>query len=314
MKTVILNGKKTDYDGRIDYNILDKSVDIYDDSAQSEILDRVKGCDIVVTKELVVDRDMIMKFPDEVKLILEAGTGYNNIDVKAARERGITVCNIPSYSTKRVAHTAIMFILNLSSMMQVQIRMLERKDHRNFSEYLMVEHTEVNGKTLGIIGAGTIGKEVIKIAKALDMNVLVYTRTPRNDEDGVRYVSLEDVLKQSDYVSLHCPLNDSTHHIINKDTLSMMKKSAFLINTARGPLVDEAALIDALKQNKIAGAALDVQEVEPLSDESPLFDMDNVIVTPHMGWKGLETRGRLLSMMKENIDAFRSGFPINVVN
>ena len=172
---------------------------------------------------------------------------------------------------------------------------------------------EVNGKTLGIIGAGNIGREVIRVAKALDMNILVYTRTPRADEDGIRYVSLEEVLSQSDYVSLHCPLNAQTRHLINKDTLALMKPTAFLVNTSRGALIDEPALIEALQNGVIAGAALDVQETEPPVAENPLYTMDNVIMTPHMGWKGLETRQRLVSILANNVHAYVAGNPINVV-
>ena len=261
-----------------------------------------------------VSGDLIRQFPDSVKIICEAGTGYNNLDLAAAREKGIIVCNVPSYSSERVAHTAIMMILNLSSTMQTQLKMLANGNHDNFTKNLQVPHVEVNGKTLGIIGAGNIGRAVIKIAKALDMDILVYTRTPREDSDGIRYVDLETLLKNSDYVSLHCPLTPQTKHIINKETLSLMKPSAFLINTSRGALVDEPALIEALQNNVIAGAALDVQETEPPVDDNPLYTMDNVILTPHMGWKGLETRQRLVSILDGNIKAFFAGNPRNVVS
>ena len=261
-----------------------------------------------------VSAKMIQRFPESVKLICEAGTGYNNIDLEAARKKGITVCNIPAYSTERVAHTAIMMILNLSSTMQVQMKMLANGNHDNFTKNLQVPHVEVNGKTLGVIGAGHIGKKVIKIAQALDMNILVYTRTPREDEKGIRYVSLKELLEHSDYVSLHCPLAESTKHMINKETLKLMKPSAFIINTSRGALIDEAALIEALKNGKIAGAGLDVQETEPPKENSPLYTMENVLLTPHMGWKGLETRQRLVSILADNIKNFLAGNPKNVVS
>ena len=261
-----------------------------------------------------VSAEMIQRFPESVKLICEAGTGYNNIDLEATRKKGITVCNIPAYSTERVAHTAIMMILNLSSTMQVQMKMLANGNHDNFTKNLQVPHVEVNGKTLGVIGAGHIGKKVIKIAQALDMNILVYTRTPREDEKGIRYVSLKELLEHSDYVSLHCPLTESTKHMINKETLKLMKPSAFIINTSRGALIDEAALIEALKNGKIAGAGLDVQETEPPKETSPLYTMENVLLTPHMGWKGLETRQRLVSILADNIKNFLAGNPKNVVS
>ena len=177
----------------------------------------------------------------------------------------------------------------------------------------MVDHIELNDKTIGIIGEGNIGKEVIKIAQVLDMKVLVYTRTPK-DSQGVTYVSLEDLLKQSDVVSLHCPLTTETKHLINTNTLRLMKPTAFLINTSRGALVDEEALIMALEADVIAGAGLDVQEIEPPREDHPFYNMDRVVLTPHMGWRGLETRQRLLRLVGETIQAFMEGKAIHVVS
>lgn len=313
-KTVVLNAAKMNFDGNLDFSVLSSEVIVYDDTTPDELLERIQGADIIVTKEMPVKGDLIRSFPTSVKLICEAGTGYNNLDLDAAREMGITVCNIPAYSSERVAHTAIMMLLNLSSTMQTQIKMLSHGNHDNFTKNLQVPHVEVNGKTLGIIGAGNIGKTVMKIAKALDMEILVYTRTPKADADGVRYVDLPTLLKNSDYVSLHCPLTPQTRHIINEETLSMMKPSAFLINTSRGALIDEPALIAALQNGTIAGAGLDVQETEPPKADNPLYTLDNVILTPHMGWKGLETRKRLLSILTDNIHAFLNKNPIHVVS
>ena len=313
-KTVVLNAAKMNYDGNLDFSILSDDVTVYDDTTPDQLLERIQDAGVVVTKEMPVSGDLIRQFPDSVKIICEAGTGYNNLDLAAAREKGIIVCNVPSYSSERVAHTAIMMILNLSSTMQTQMKMLAKGDRSNFTKHLQVPHVEVNGKTLGIIGAGNIGRAVIKIAKALDMDILVYTRTPREDSDGIRYVDLETLLKNSDYVSLHCPLTPQTRHIINKETLALMKPSAFLVNTSRGALVDEPALIEALQNGVIAGAALDVQETEPPVEDNPLYTLDNVILTPHMGWKGLETRQRLVSILDGNIKAFFAGNPRNVVS
>ncbi|MBS4960120.1 MAG: D-2-hydroxyacid dehydrogenase [Clostridiales bacterium] len=312
-KTVVLNAERMNYDHKLDLSILSDDVTIYDSTPEDKILERVEGKTIVVTKEMPVRGELLLQFPDSVKLICEAGTGYNNIDLEAAKAKGITVCNIPAYSTQRVAHTAIMLLLNLSSSMQIQQAMLTRKNRDNFTKCLQVTHVEVNGKTLGIIGAGNIGREVAKIAVALGMKVLIFSRTARENTDSITYTTLEDVLKNSDYVSLHCPLNQNTKHIINKETIALMKPTAFIINTARGALIDEPALIDALQSHAIAGAGLDVQETEPPAMENPLYDMENVILTPHMGWKGLETRQRLISILADNIHAYVSGKPINVV-
>ena len=313
-KTVVFNEAKMNFDGNLDFSVLSSEVVTYSDTTPDQFLDRVADAEILVTKEMPVSREQILALPDSVKLICEAGTGYNNLDLDAAREKGITVCNIPAYSSERVAHTAIMMILNLSSTMQTQMAMLAKGNHDNFTKNLQVPHVEVNGKTLGIIGAGNIGRTVMKIAKALDMNILVYTRTPREDEENVHYTDLETVLKNSDYVSLHCPLTPATRHLINTDILALMKPTAFLINTSRGALIDEPALIKALQERKIAGAGLDVQETEPPVEDNPLYTLDNVILTPHMGWKGLETRQRLLSILKGNIDGFINGKPVNVVS
>ena len=313
-RVVVVNASKMNYDHALDFSVLSSDVQVYDDSTNAELIERIQGARVVVTKELPVGADLLSQFPDTVKLIVEAGTGYNNINLDAAKERGITVCNIPAYSTERVAHTVIMMILNFASTMQQQIGMLAKGDRSNFTQHLQVSHTEVNGKTLGVVGAGHIGMEVIKVAKALGMNILVHTRTPKADGDGIRHVSLDELLENSDYITLHCPLNDQTKYIINKEAIGKMKPSAVIVNTGRGPLINEADLCEALLSKRIAGAGLDVQEVEPPAEDSPLYTLDNVIITPHMGWKGLETPQRLVGIIRDNVQAFFKGEPINVVS
>lgn len=313
-RVVVVNAGKMNYDHLLDFSVLSNDVQVYDDSTNAELIERIQGATVVVTKEIPVGPELLSQFPESVKLIVEAGTGYNNIDLDAARAKGITVCNIPAYSTERVAHTVIMMLLNFASTMQQQIGMLARGDRSNFTKPLQVPHTEVNGKTLGIIGAGHIGMAVVKVAKALDMNILIHTRTPKENGDGIRYVSLDELLANSDYITLHCPLNEQTKHMINKDTIAKMKSSAVIINTGRGALINEADLCDALAAKRIAGAGLDVQEVEPPAEDSPLYTLDNVIITPHMGWKGLETRQRLVGIIRDNVQAFFKGEPINVVS
>ena len=291
-RVVVVNASKMNYDHLLDFSVLSNDVQVYDDSTNEEVIERIQGARVVVTKELPVGADLLSQFPDSVKLIVEAGTGYNNIDLDAARAKGITVCNIPAYSTERVAHTVIMMLLNFSSTMQQQIGMLAKGDRSNFTKYLQVS----------------------QVAKALGMNILVHTRTPKADGDGIRYVSLDELLEHSDYITLHCPLNEQTKHMINKDTIAKMKSSAVIINTGRGALINEADLCEALVAKRIAGAGLDVQEVEPPVEDSPLYTLDNVIITPHMGWKGLETRQRLVGIIRDNVQAFLKGEPINVVS
>lgn len=312
-KVVVLNGAVVNYDQRIDWATLPGDVVAYETTAEDQILDRVADATVVVTKEMPMPGAIVQQFPDSVKMVVEAGTGYNNYDVAALKAKGIILTNIPAYSTQRVAHTAIMLMLNLASTMQTQMKMLAAGNHDNFDKHLMVNHEELNGKTLGVIGFGHIGQNVVKIGQALEMTILVATRTPRPDKDGIHFTTQEQLLAKSDFVSLNLPLNDSTQHMINAQALDTMKPTAYLINTARGGLIDQAALIQALQAHKIAGAGLDVQEVEPLPDDSPLYTLPNVLLTPHIGWRGLETRQRLLHMIGANITAYFAGTPINRV-
>lgn len=317
MKTVFLNATKLDFDQKLDFSSVQALTELtnYDDTSNEQILERVQGQTVVITKEMTVGKDVISRFPDSVKLICEAGTGYNNIDIIAAREKGISVCNIPSYSTVAVAQLAMTFVLNLSASLPQQQSMLERKDFSNFTKFLQVPHFEVAGKTLGVIGAGAIGRESIKIGVALGMNVLVYDPFPKEWTEGnVKNASLEDVLRQSDFITLHCPLMDSTRQIINKERIALMKPTAYIVNTSRGALIKEDDLIEALQQGRLAGAALDVQDPEPPALDNPLFAMDNVIMTPHIGWRRYESRQRLVDLVAENIKAFIDGKAVNVVN
>ena len=317
MKTVFLNATKLDFDQKLDFSSVQALTELtnYDESSNEQILERVQGQTVVITKEMPVGKDVISQFPDSVKLICEAGTGYNNIDIVAAREKGISVCNIPSYSTVAVAQLAMTFVMNLSASLPQQQSMLERKDFSNFTKFLQVPHFEVAGKTLGVIGAGAIGRESIKIGVALGMNVLVYDPFPKEWAEGnVKNASLEDVLRQSDFITLHCPLMDSTRQIINKERIALMKPTAYIVNTSRGALIKEDDLIEALQQGRLAGAALDVQDPEPPALDNPLFAMDNVIMTPHIGWRRYESRQRLVDLVAENIKAFIDGKAVNVVN
>ena len=319
MKNIVfLNSAKLDFDQKLDFSLLSKlaTVTQYDASTNEEILERVKGQDIVITKEMPVGRDLILQFPPSVKLICEAGTGYNNIDIAAAREKNIAVCNVPSYSTEAVAQLVITFMLNLSSSLIAQQIMLHEKNFDNFTKCLQVPHFELQEKTLGVIGGtGAIGQNVINIALTLGMNILVYNRTPKpGNNPKIKFVTLDELIEQSDFITIHCPLTADTKHLINKDRLKKMKKSAFIINTARGAIINEHDLIEALQQGEIAGAALDVQDPEPPELDNPLFSMKNVILTPHIGWRRLESRQRLIKLMAGNVEAFIQGKPINIVN
>ncbi|MBB6215766.1 glycerate dehydrogenase [Anaerosolibacter carboniphilus] len=314
---VFLNAAKLNFDNKLSFlPLIDLTAfTMYDESIDAEILERVKGQHIVITKELPLGRDIIHQFPSSVKLICEAGTGYNNIDIAAARERNIAVCNVPGYSTEAVAQLAITFILTLSSSLMQQQIMIKQHNYDNFTKHLQLPHFEVQSKTLGVIGAGTIGQQVIKVARALGMNILVYNRTPKQwNDEHIQSVSLDELLRDSDFVTIHCPLTKDTKHLIDKEKLQMMKTSAFIINTSRGPIIKETDLIEALQNEMIAGAGLDVQDPEPPELHNPLFSMRNVILTPHIGWKCFESRQRLIDLLAHNIDSFIQRKPIHIVN
>jgi glycerate dehydrogenase len=313
-KVVVLNADVVNYDGQAGFERIADDVDVYGSSTTAQIAARTAGAVVVVTKEMPMGAEQIAQLPDTVQMCVEAGTGFNNYDLAALQERGIALTNIAAYSTDRVADTALMLMLGLASSLQVQMRMLAAGNHANFNDHLLVPHLELTGKTLGVVGFGHIAQALIHRAQALGMQILVSTRTHRPDQSGIHFTTQEDMLRRSDFVSLHVPLVPATRHLINAQTLEQMKPSAFLINTARGGLVDEPALIQALQAKTIAGAGLDVQEVEPLPDDSPLYDMPNVIVTPHIGWRGLETRQRLVRMVGDNIQSWFAGKPLNRVN
>lgn len=314
---VFLNAAKLDFDGRLDFSPVTRMASFtrFETSSESEILGRVQGQDIVITKELPVGRELIQAFPASVKLLIEAGTGYNNLDLAAARKRGVTVCNIPAYSSAAVAQLTVALMLNLASSLHVQQRMLLGGDRTNFTQHLKVPHGEVQGKTLGLIGGGAIGRQVIQVATALGMRVLVCDPAPLPDLGSNAHAAvLEEVLAESDFLSLHCPLTPETRHLIRTETLRLMKPTACIINCARGPIIREADLVAALDQGRLAGAALDVQEVEPPSAESPLWNHPKILLTPHIGWKPLEARQRLIGILADNIRGFFEGRPVNVVS
>lgn len=315
--TTSLNTAKLNFDKKLDFNVLANITTFkdYDDTDESNLLEHVGNSEILITKEMPISANSINLFPSSVKLICEAGTGYNNIDIVAARAKNISVCNIGDYSAIAVAQLAITFILNFSCSMNQQQQMLDKSDYSNFTEFLKVPHFELTNKYLGVIGAGKIARHVINIARSLGMNILVYSRDSVEWGDNcIKSVSFEEMLKNSDFITIHCPLTSETEHLLNQKTFALMKPTAYLINTSRGPIIHEKELVIALKNKVIAGAGLDVQEIEPLDITSPLFQLPNVILTPHIGWKRLESRQRLISLLADNIKAFLNNSAINLVN
>lgn len=318
----LVNAGRLDFDSTLDTSCLQElgavTIWLEEPSNDEAVIRRAMDHNVLITKEFPLPASVIRRLPASVRLVVEAGTGYNNIDLDAARDRGIAVCNVPSYSSEAVAQLVLTFILALSSSLVPQARLLERGDHRCFTRALDLPHFELQGKTLGLIGGrGEIGQQVARLAQGLSMKVLVSTRQALVSDGipGVQYTSsVEDLLTASDFVSLHCPLTPATRHMLSAERLALMKPTAYIINTARGPIIDEEALIEALEAGKLAGAALDVQAVEPPSQDSPLYTLPSVILTPHIGWKRKETRQRLLQQVANNIAAFLRSEPENIVS
>ncbi len=318
MKAVILDGYTTN-PGDLSWEWLENECEltVFDRTADEDIIPRCKGCDIIITNKTPLSKQTLEQLP-ECKFIALLSTGYNIIDCEYAASRGIPVSNIPAYSTAAVAQLTFAFILELCN--KVAIHNTEVKQGR-WSEckdfcFWKTPLQELYGKTFGIFGYGSIGRTVAGIAKAFGMNVVAHTANPDKymNEKDVRFVSLDEMLSCSDIVSMHCPLTPKTQGIVNEEFIGKMKKTAYLINTSRGPVLDEEAVANALKSGRIAGAGVDVLSTEPPKADNPLLSCENCLITPHIAWAAFETRERLISILKENIFAFLDGKPINTVN
>lgn len=288
-------------------------VKIYDLTAPEEIAGRIKEADLVLCNKTQMTAQ-VMSEAHNLKYIGLFATGFNNVDLEYAHSHGITVCNVPSYSTEAVAQHTFALILELLCRVSDYNKTVNEGDwvkSRTFS-YFPIPLYELNRKTLGIVGMGSIGSRVADIALAFGMKVLVYKRS-KTEDSRVTQVSFEELLENSDIVSMHCPLNKDSENIMNKEAFDKMKDGAIFINTARGGLVDEQALRDALLSKKLLGAGLDVLRNEPMDKNCPLLGIENCIITPHIAWAGLETRKRLMDVVVSNIDAFIKGKPVNTV-
>lgn len=287
---------------------------IYGFSADDEIADRISDADVVLTNKCRITKEIFERCPN-IKYIGLFATGYNNIDIKEAKARGCVVSNVPGYSTNAVAQHTFALILNRYSGVAAYDQTVKNGDwcYSKLFSYFNIPFFELAGKTIGIVGYGAIGKAVKRIAEAFNMNILVHTRSYPKDDSGIKVVSLEELLKESDIVSLHCPLTDETAGLINKDTLALMKPSAMLVNTSRGGAVVERDLADALNSGKIAAAALDVLDREPMDVNCPLRNAKNCCITPHIAWAPLETRIRLIDMVSDNLKNYLAEHPANNV-
>jgi glycerate dehydrogenase len=290
---------------------------LYDRTPKELVIERIGSAEIVLTNKVILSKEVLEKTPS-VKYIGVMATGYNVVDINAARELGIKVTNVPAYSTDSVAQLVLAFILEFCHHVGEHNRAVQAGAWTNSKDFAFWNFPliELAHKTLGLIGYGAIGQAVAKLAVAFGMNVRVYSRTVKKEleTERIKFASLDEVLAQSDFLSLHCPLTDETKGVINKDTLSKLKSGAFLINTSRGPVIAEQDVADALNSGRLAGAAVDVVSVEPVSANNPLLGAKNCIITPHFGWAPYEARIRLMDTLVKNVQAFIEGKPANVVN
>lgn len=313
MKAVVLDGYTLN-PGDLDWKDLQAHLElvVYDRTQPHEVISRISDASIVFTNKTVIDKEVIESC-DNVKYIGVLATGYNVVDIEECQKRGIIVTNVPTYSTQAVAQHVLALLLEVTNQVGLHNQLVKQKvwsqgpDFTFWSSPLI----ELYGKTAGIIGYGKIGQAVTKVFESLGMNVIVYNRSQIKDD--YPQVPLEYLLQNSDVISLHVPLTKQTHQIINEDRLKLMKKEAILINTSRGPLIDEEVLVEALSNQWIYAAALDVTTLEPIQSDHPLLALDNCFITPHIAWAPTETRRRLLGQVVDNVVSYLNGQPINVV-
>lgn len=288
---------------------------VYERTSPAQVVDRCRGAFAVFTNKVVLDRDTIALLP-ELKFIGVLATGYNNVDIKAAHSAGVTVCNVPAYSTASVVQSVFALLLALVNRTESYAASVTRGDWtscRDFS-YRLAPIEELDGMTMGIYGLGNIGSRVAATAAAFGMKVISFTSKSRDRLPGyIEKVSHDELFARADVLSLNAPLTADNACFVNAGTLALMKPTALLINTARGGLVDEAALADALRSGALRGAGLDVLNSEPPSADCPLIGLDNCLITPHVAWQSTAARRRLLSVSASNLAAFISGQPQNVV-
>lgn len=290
--------------------------EVYDRTPPDQTLARAADAEVVLTNKTVLGREEIARLP-KLKYIGVLATGYNVVDIAAARERNIPVANIPTYGTRSVAQMTFALLLELTQHVAHHAQTVRDGRWSKNPDWCYWDYPliELDGLTMGLAGFGRIGRAVSEVALALGMKVLAADCiVPKELPAGVDFVDMETVFAKSDVVSLHCPLTPETKHLVNAQRLARMKRSAFLINTSRGPLVDEAALADALNAGRIAGAGLDVLAVEPPSPDNPLLKAKNCLMTPHISWATHSARARLMDMAVSNVQDFLAGKPQNVVN
>jgi glycerate dehydrogenase len=320
MKIVVLDGHTLN-PGDLSWEGLDRlgELVVYERTVKEDpdIIKAIGNAEIVFTNKTPLTEEILEKVPT-VKYIGVLATGYNVVDVVVAKKKGITVTNVPSYATDSVAQMTFALLLEICHHAGAHNESVRKGQWSGCIDfcYWNSRLIELEGKTLGIIGFGHIGQKTAKIAQAFGMKLIVYdpTEAKELEDETLRFADLDELLKQSDVISLHCPLTESTKHIINKNTISIMKDGVIIINTSRGQLIVEEDLKDALNSGKVAGAAVDVVSGEPIDKNNPLLKAENCIITPHIAWAPKESRMRLMNTAVENLRAFFNGFPQNVVN
>ena len=317
MKIVILDGYPAN-PGDLSWKPLEEigELTVYDRTKPEETVQRAKDAEIVLTNKVLIKRQEMEQLP-RLRYIGVLATGYNVVDIEAARERGIAVTNVPAYSTESVAQMVFAHLLTVTNRTEhyaIQNRTGRWSSNPDFC-YWDAPLTELAGKTFGIVGLGNIGQRVAAIANAFAMNVVAYTsKHPEELPQYIRKRTLDELLAESDVLSLHCPLTTDTLHLINSKTLQRMKPSAILINTGRGPLVNDQDVADALNTNRLRAFCADVLTEEPPKADNPLLECENAFITPHIAWASCEARVRLLDVAINNVKAFVEGKPQNIIN
>ncbi|WP_180056280.1 2-hydroxyacid dehydrogenase [Acinetobacter sp. YH12227] len=317
MKAVFLDYQSLDKND-LDFRTLAAQFDqwtVYPATSPIEVAERIADAEVIITNKVQINAEHMQHNP-QLKVILISATGTNNVDLEFAREQGIVVCNCQGYGTAAVAQHTIMLMLNLATSLLKYDRAVRTGEWNKSTQFCLMDYPimELSGKTLGIVGYGELGQAVAKLAEAFGMQVKIAALPNRPARE--KSVPFAELLPQVDFLSLHCPLSDETRDLIGREELEKMKSSAFLINCARGGVVNEAALADALKAGEIAGAATDVLTVEPPKQGNLLLDpsIPNLIITPHSAWGSVDARQRIVQQLVENVEAFKAGMVIRQVN
>lgn len=321
MKIVVLDGY-TENPGDLswegfeklgDFTVYDRTT--YSSAERAKILERAKGAEIVIVNKTPLDAETLRALSPELRYIGVLATGFNVVDVDAAKAQGVPVCNIPTYGTKAVAQFTMALLLELCHHIGSHADAVRQGRWSASPDFCFWDYPlmELDGKTFGIIGLGRIGQTAAMLAKAFGMRVIAFDEYVTQSE-GAELLPLDEVLAQSDVISLHCPLFESTRGIVRAETIAKMKDGVMILNTSRGPLIHEGDLVAALASGKVAGAALDVVSTEPIAADNPLLSAPNCLITPHIAWAPKESRQRLMDIAVANLESFLKGAPQNVVN